>query len=100
MQFSLELGRDQKNSIEYQRHWFSGRTTININGDVKTLKDPFQLSTHFDLEFTKRWEFAIETPEPAKLVVEEIRPVFFGGCQPHQYNVYVDDSLVLEKCGY
>ncbi|WP_299468420.1 hypothetical protein [uncultured Gimesia sp.] len=100
MQFSIDIGREQNLSIEFKRNWFTGRTTIIIDGNEKTLKDPYSFSTHFDFEFTKRWDFLIEIPEPAKLVVEQIRPVFFGGLQPHRYNVYLDDSLVLEKCGY
>lgn len=100
MQFSIDLGHEQNSVIEFKRNWFTGRTTIIIDGNEQTLKDPYSLSTHFDLEFTKRWEFLIEIPEPVQLIVEQIRPVFLGGFQPHQYNVYVDDSLVLEKCGY
>ncbi|QDV50692.1 hypothetical protein [Gimesia fumaroli] len=100
MQFSIDIGCEPKTAVEFKRNWFTGRTTITIDGNEKTLKDPYSLSTHIDLEFTKRWEFSLENPEAFKLVVEQIRPVLFGGFQPHQYNVYVDDSLVLEKCGY
>ncbi|WP_339734664.1 hypothetical protein [uncultured Gimesia sp.] len=100
MQFSIDIGDEQKSAIEFKRNWFSGRTTVIIEGKEQTLKDPYAISTHVDLEFTKRWEFLVQNPMLPKVVIEQIRPFWFGGLRPHQYNVYVDDSLVLEKCGY
>ena len=100
MQFSIDTAGKERTSVEFKRNWFTGRTSITINGDKKTLRSPYRLSTHFNLEFTKRWEFFVETPEPSKIEVEEIRVSCFGGLQPCEYNVYVDDLLVLEKCGY
>ena len=100
MLFSIEIDKDETTSVEFKRNCFTGRTTVCINGNEKTLKSPYRLSTHFDFEFTKRWEFFIERPASSKIVIEQIRPTFFGGFQPHKYKVYVDDLLVLEKSGY
>ena len=100
MQFSIDTAGKERISVKFKRNWFTGRSSITINGNEKTLRSPYRLSTHFNFEFNKRWEFFIETPEPSKLVVEEDRVCCFGGLQPFEYNVYIDDLLVLEKCGY
>ena len=78
MQFSIDAGHDKQISVEFRRNSFTGRTTITINGNEQTLKSPYRLSTHFDLEFTKRWEFFTDPPQQSKVVVEEIRPFWFG----------------------
>ena len=82
---------------EFTRNWFTGRTTLVVDGHPLTLEDPLDVGTHFSFELTRRWRKSIHGHE---LVIEKQRPRMFAGFRPQQFRVVVDGTVVAERSGY
>jgi hypothetical protein len=100
MKISFEVGTEEKHRVDFSYHSFSGRTTITVDGESAQLKNPWLLTTHFNTEFVKRYEFDIGRKEVHDVVIEHTRPKYFGGFFPHDFVVYLDGAVLQKHHGY
>jgi hypothetical protein len=100
MQFSFEVGDNEKVRIEFSRDPFFGTMKVTANGEVVAARSPSNVSTHFSFTFVNRYAFTVGERERHDVVVEHSRPKLFGGLRPQTYRVYVDGALVAEHAGY
>ena len=100
MRFALKVGDEERCRIEFSRNWFTGRASVNLDGESTTLKSPFKLSTHFSFQRVNRYECTVGRRPTHKVVIEHERPLLFGGFWPNTYRVFVDGSLAEEHCGF
>ncbi|MBM3288660.1 MAG: hypothetical protein FJY92_00770 [Candidatus Hydrogenedentes bacterium] len=100
MIFAFDVGTDEKHRVEFARNWFSGRTTIAVDGEQLQLKSPWLIDTHFNKQFVNRYEFLVGKRETHEVTIEHARPEYFGGFFPHDYTVMVDGAVLHRHHGY
>jgi hypothetical protein len=100
MRFSFEVGKGEKNRIEFYRGPLFGGVTVTANGNLVAFTDPEKLSTHLSFDLVKRFQFRVGENEPHEVSIEHERPRFLGGLRRHKYRVYVDGKLVEEHYGF
>jgi hypothetical protein len=89
MQFSFNVGVNEKHRVDFSFDQFIGNLEIRIDGQPG-LKD-FRM---FSLSLTKRYEFTVGVSEPHAVVIEKKRKLFLAGFRPQQYRIFIDGQLV------
>jgi len=89
MQFSFNVGVDEKHRVDFSFDQFIGNLQILVDGQT-AVKD-FRM---FSLSLTKRYEFSVGEQERHDVVIEKKRKLFLAGLRPQQYRIFVDGKLV------
>jgi hypothetical protein len=84
-------------AAEFRRNWFTGRATLDFNGQTELLQAPLDPGTHVNFSLTRTWHRTVGVHD---VVVEKLRPMLFAGFRPHAYRVIVDGHVVAERRGY
>jgi hypothetical protein len=100
MRFTLEVGDNEKSTIEFSRNWFNGAIQILVNGEQVARQSPFSPFTHFSFTLKRRYEFVVGAVEKHQVVIEKERPLILAGARPQIYRVFVDGRLIHEQSGY
>lgn len=92
MRFAFEVGENEKSQIEFCRNWFTGTMQILVAGRKVTYQGPFSLSTHFDWNLRRCYEFAVGKTEIHEANFHStwisVEPPIFFNCSVagHGYN--------------
>jgi len=89
MQFSFNVGVNEKHRVDFSFDQFIGNLQIMVDGQT-AVKD-FRM---FSLSLTKRYEFSVGEQERHDVVIEKKRKLFLAGLRPQQYRIFVDGKLV------
>ena len=89
MQFSFNVGVNEKHRVDFSFDQFIGNLEILIDGD-QAVKD-FRM---FSVSLTKRYEFTVGVQERHDVIIEKKRKLFLAGLRPQQYRIFVDGQLV------
>ena len=100
MQFTFQIGDQEKCRVAFCRNHFTGRMYVIVNGEELSLRSPWSLSTHFTFRLVKRYEFMVGEKEKYQIVIEHRRPLFVAAFRRHKYTVYVDNELLEEHYGF
>ena len=100
MRFTLDVGNQEKNHIEFYRNPCSGRMRIKVNDRLVAQKSPWHFSTHVNFEWVKHYEFTVGEKERHQVVIEHERPFLLGGLRRQKYRVYLDGQLAQEHYGF
>jgi hypothetical protein len=82
--------------VEFRRNYWTGRAELRCGDEVIVLQSPFRLSTQFNLRTKVVWRHRLGEHD---IVIEKVRPQFFGGLRANSYTVAVDDAMVAEGTG-
>jgi hypothetical protein len=100
MEFSVEIGENEKHRIEVKRNWWTGRMSISVDSQPVITKSPYNPTTHVSLKLSHKYEFSVGDTEKHEVRIERIRPLLFAGFSSHTYRIFVDDRLTKEHQGY
>lgn len=100
MEFTVDIGQQERTRLQYSRSWFSGEERIVANGNLIASRSMFAPSTHFSFRRIRRREFTVGLSEPHEVIIEKERPLLFPAFRPNTYRVFVDGALVHEQRGY
>jgi len=89
MQFSFNVGVNEKHRVDFSFDQFIGNLQILVDGQT-AVKD-FRM---FSLSLTKRYEFSVGEQERHDVVIEKKRKLFLAGLRPQSYKIFVDGKLV------
>ena len=89
MQFSFNVGVNEKHRVDFSFDQFMGNVDILVDGQ-SAIKD-FRM---FSLSLTKRYEFTVGVEEQHAVVIEKKRKLFLAGLRPQQYRIFIDGQLV------
>jgi hypothetical protein len=89
MQFSFNVGVNEKHQVDFSFDQFIGNLEIRVDGQPR-LKD-FRM---FSLSLTKRYEFTVGVSERHDVIIEKKRKLFLAGLRPQQYRIFIDGQLV------
>jgi hypothetical protein len=89
MQFSFNVGVNEKHRVDFSFDQFMGNLEIMVDGQ-SAVKD-FRM---FSLSLTKRYEFTVGVEEPHAVVIEKKRKLFLAGLRPQQHRIFIDGQLV------
>jgi hypothetical protein len=94
MQFSFNVGVNEKHRVDFSFDQFIGNLQILVDGQT-AVKD-FRM---FSLSLTKRYEFSIGEQERHDVVIEKKRKLFLAGLRPQSYKIFIDGKLVATHEG-
>ncbi len=100
MNFTLEIGENEKHRIDYYRNWFFGTERLRADGAIVASRSVVSLSNYVSIPLCRRYEFSVGTSEPHSVVFEKERPLLFAGFRRHKYRVIVDGKLAHEQQGF
>jgi hypothetical protein len=89
MQFSFNVGVNEKHRVDFSFDQFMGNVEIKVDGQA-TVKE-LRL---FSLSLIKRYEFTVGVAEQHAVVIEKKRKLFLAGLRPQNYRIFVDGHLV------
>jgi len=89
MQFSFNVGVNEKHRVDFSFDQFIGNLQILVDGQT-AVKD-FRM---FSLSLTKRYEFSVGEQERHDVVIEKKRKLFLAGLRPQSYKIFIDGKLV------
>ena len=89
MQFSFDVGFEEKHRVDFKFDQFAGNLEIKVDGQP-LIRDFRMLS----LKLTKRYEFSVGNIEKHQVAVEKKRKLFLAGFRPQKYSVFIDGRLV------
>ena len=89
MQFSFNVGVNEKHQVDFSFDQFIGNVDILVDGQ-SAVKD-FRM---FSLSLTKRYEFTVGIEEQHAVAIEKKRKLFLAGLRPQQYRIFIDGELV------
>ena len=95
MNFSFEVGAEERHIVEFDFNSMRGDLSIKVDGD-EVVRD-FRM---FSLSLTKEYRFNVGTREQHTVRIEKKRKLFLAGLRKQKYRVYVDDKLVNEYEGF
>jgi hypothetical protein len=95
MQFSFNVGVNEKHRVDFSFDQFMGNVEIKVDGQptVKELR-------LFSLSLVKRYEFTVGVAEQHAVVIEKKRKLFLAGLRPQHYRIFVDGHLVQTYEGF
>lgn len=94
MQFSFEVGSDEKHVVALDYNQTIGLMSISVDG-----REVVREKRMFSLSLVRRYEFAVGTGERHIVRVEKERKLFLAGVRNQKYRVYVDGQLMREYEG-
>jgi len=100
MKLAIELTGKNKTDLIIERNWFTGSFNYFENNCKHEIKRFLDISTHFNLDLKKQYEFEVVNEEVFKIKIEHIRPLYFSGFRPQKYNVFVNGKLNKAYKGY
>jgi hypothetical protein len=100
MEFTLEVGVQEKHKIDYYRHWFLGTERLQADGQLIANRSAISPSNYVSFPLCRRYEFTIGQTEKHVIILEKTRPLLLAGFRPHLYRVLVDGQQVFEKRGF
>jgi len=83
--------------VKFSRNWLTGRCTLHVGTEQKTLQSPWNPLTHVSLDTTRRWQCSVKGHD---VVIEKVRPWLLAGFRPQTYRIIVDGNLVREQDGF
>ena len=89
MQFSFNVGVNEKHRVDFSFDQFIGNLEILVDGQA-AVKDFRMLS----ISLTKRYEFMVGIQEQHAVAIEKKRKLFLAGLRPQQYRIFIDGQLV------
>lgn len=89
MQFSFNVGVNEKHRVDFSFDQFMGNLAILVDGQ-SAVKD-FRM---FSVSLTKRYEFTVGVQEQHAIIIEKKRKLFLAGLRPQQYRIFIDGQLV------
>jgi hypothetical protein len=89
MQFSFNVGINEKHRVDFSFDQFIGNLQILVDGQT-AVKD-FRM---FSLSLAKRYEFSVGEQERHDVVIEKKRKLFLAGLRPQSYKIFIDGKLV------
>jgi hypothetical protein len=81
---------------EFRRNPWTGRSELQVGGDVTMLESPLRFSTHFDFKTRTVWK---QRAQDHEVEIVKVRPHAFGGLRSATYTVSVDDTVVADAHG-
>ncbi len=89
MQFSFEVGNEEKHTVEFYFNQFWGNLNIKVDG-VKVIKDFIFIS----FRLVRRYDFTVGEKEKHAVAIEKHRPLVAAGFRPSTYTVFVDGKTL------
>ena len=89
MQFSFNVGVDEKHRVDFSFDQFIGNLEILVDGEAAV--NDFRM---FSVSLTKRYEFTVGVEEQHAVIIEKKRKLFLAGLRPQQYRIFIDGQLV------
>jgi hypothetical protein len=93
LRIEITFGESEKIDLLLERNWFTGRFTFSVNGRKHTLKSPFNLFTHFNINTKNEYSFEVSDKEKHMVVIQHIRPRLFAGFRDQEFNLVGDGKL-------
>jgi len=88
MEFTVEIGENEKQLIFFSFNKFWGNLKILVN-EKKVISDFLT----FSRGLIRSYEFKVGTNETHEIKIEKIRPQLLAGIRTNTYKVYVDGNL-------
>lgn len=95
MQFSFEVGVEEKHTVSLDYNQMVGLLSISV--DNREIISELRM---FSLSLTKTYEFAVGANERHTVKIEKIRKLFLAGLRKQKYRVYVDGRLAQQYEGF
>lgn len=89
MQFSFNVGVNEKHRVDFSFDQFMGNLAILVDG--QSAVEDFRI---FSVSLTKRYEFTVGVQEQHAIVIEKKRKLLLAGLRPQQYRIFIDGQLV------
>jgi hypothetical protein len=80
----------------FRRNAWTGTAELQVGDQSRTIRSPFQVSTHIELRTRVQWSQRIGQHE---VVIVKTRPRFFGFARENSFNVIVDGVEVATATG-
>jgi len=100
MRFKLELGTNEKVTLDFCRDPWLGEMRVVTNGVVVAKQSRLNALTHFSFACRRMYLFSVGAHERHEGVLEHRRPLLLAAFRPHNYRVFVDGELLHEATGY
>lgn len=94
MQFSFEVGFEEKHIVSLDFNQMMGQLSIKVD-DREVIKE----LRMFSLSLVKTYEFMVGTNERHSVRIEKERKLFLAGLRKQKYRVYIDGQLIREYEG-
>lgn len=94
MQFSFEVGEQEKHTVSLDFNQMIGTMRIAVDG-----RDVVNELRMFSLSLVKAYEFTVGVNERHAVRIEKHRKLFFAGLRNQKYRVFIDGQLLREYEG-
>ncbi len=94
MQFSFEVGSDEKHLVRVDYNQMVGLMSITVDG-----REVIREKNMFSLSLVRKFEFEVGLNERHTVRIEKERKLFLAGVRNQKYRVYVDGHLIREHEG-
>jgi hypothetical protein len=94
VELSFEVGGTR---AQFRRKASVGTAELAIGNEVVVLASPRKISTHMDIGRRRTWKHRFKDHD---IVIEKVRPLFFGGLRPNSFTAIVDGVVVAEATGF
>lgn len=94
MQFSFEVGSDEKHVVTLDYNQMVGLMSISVDG-----REVIREERMFSLSLVRKFEFDVGASERHRVRIEKERKLFLAGVRNQKYRVYVDGQLIREYEG-
>jgi hypothetical protein len=100
MNILVKIAGSENLEFVIKRNWFTGDFVYIINGQRNIIRSFFDVGTHVSVRLKKKYQFEVGDKEIHKIEIEHIRPLFFAGFRPHNYEVLIDGASYTSYHGY
>lgn len=94
MQFSFEVGFEEKHQVSLDYNQMVGLLTISVDG-----QPVIQEKRMFSLSLVRKYEFEVGVHERHHVRIEKERKLFLAGVRNQKFRVYLDGQLIREHEG-
>jgi len=84
MKFSLEIGDQEKHTVEFKFNQLLGRVLVKVDGE-----EVFRKARWFSEPLVDRYEFEIGNFDPVRIRIEKMRKQLFSS----RYMIYLNNRL-------
>lgn len=94
MQFSFEVGFEEKHVVSLSYNQMVGLLSISVDG-----REVIREQRTFSLSLVRRYELTVGVAERHSVRIEKHRKLLLAGVRPQKYRVFVDGRLIKEHEG-
>jgi len=94
MQFSFEVGEQERHRVDFSLNWFWGNVAISVDGKVVQTDQRIASIT-----LIKRYELSVGDKEEHDVVIEMERKLLLAAFRARKYRIFVDGKLIAEHEG-